>query len=86
MKITSTLAQIAEQVFRVTDVNLAKDLFVEHVRQTKIKEEDKKKMIIEMAKQTHINGVHRYMANALLKYEGLGTGEKKSEKKLEALD
>ena len=79
MKIESTLAQIAEQVFKVSDVNTAKDLFVEHVRQTKIKDEDRKKMIVEMARQTNINGVYRYMANALLKYEGLGTGNKKPE-------
>ena len=75
MKLISTLAQIAEEVFKTSDVNLAKNIFVEHVSGTKIKDEDKQKMLLEMKKQTHINGVYKYMANALLKYEGLGVAK-----------
>ena len=72
MKIISTLAQIAEEVFKTTDVEQAKSLFTEHISQTKIKTEDKNKMIVEMAKLNNITAVHRYVANALLKYEGMG--------------
>jgi len=73
----STLAQIAEQLYKTTDVLTAKDLFATHLEGTKIKQEDKKKMIYEMNQQRNIYGVYKYMTNALLKFEGLGVGQKK---------
>lgn len=73
----STLAQIAEQVYKTTDVLTAKHIFTTHLEGTRVKPEDKKKMIYEMNQQRNIQGVYKYMTNALLKFEGLGVGQKK---------
>ena len=76
MHFESTLAQIAEQVYTTTDMTAAKHIFTTHLGSTKIKEEDKKKMIFEMNQQRSLLGVYKYMTNALLKFEGLGVGKK----------
>ena len=72
MKIESTLASISEAVFQSTDLESARTAFISHVEGTKIKKEDKAKMLAEVSKMTSLNQLHRYTANALLKYEGLG--------------
>lgn len=75
MQITSTLAQIAEKVFAEKSINSAKKIFVDHVGSTKVK--DKDKMINEVNKMTSLYQIQKYLANALLKYEGLGTSDRK---------
>lgn len=70
MKFESTLSKIAESVFSATDLQTAKNRFIEHVSETKVK--DKEKMIATVKELTSLQAVHRYTANALLKFEGLG--------------
>jgi len=72
MQIKSTLASVAEAVFSATDVQTAQTLFLSHVSGSGIKAEDRVKMLTEVSKMTSLNQIHRYTANALLKYEGLG--------------
>lgn len=73
MKIESTLAVIAEQVFRAESLSQAQSIFQQHVSATKIKDEDKAKMLTEVGGMKSLTQLQRYTANALLKYEGLGT-------------
>ena len=71
MKIQSTLADIASQVWQAQDVNQAKEILVNHLLGTKVKDRDK--MIDDVQQLNTLQQVHRYTANSLLKYEGLGT-------------
>ena len=72
MKIESTLASVSEAVFQSPDLESARRAFINHVTETKIKKEDKEKMLREVTKMTSLNQIFRYTVNALLKYEGLG--------------
>lgn len=72
MKITSILAGIATEVFAASDLESARGIISERLNESKIKEEDKTKMLSEIAGKTSLRDLHRYLANALLKYEGLG--------------
>jgi len=70
-QIKSILEEIAPQVFRERNTEAAKKLFINHVSGTNVK--DKDLMINTVAKFNKINDVHKYLANALLKFEGLST-------------
>lgn len=72
MKIRSTLATIASLVWEAEDVHQAKETLIGHLSGTNVKDRDK--MIDDVQKLKTLEAVHRYTANALLKYEGLGTG------------
>jgi hypothetical protein len=72
MKIESTLSSIAREVFAATNAIDAKRIFIDYVSSSHIKESDKQKMLMEASKMTSLMQLHRYTANALLKYEGLG--------------
>ena len=72
MKIESTLSSIAREVFASTNATDAKRIFIDYVSSSHIKESDKQKMLMEASKMTSLMQLHRYTANALLKYEGLG--------------
>jgi hypothetical protein len=72
MKIESTLSSIAKEVFAATNAIDAKRIFIDYVSSSHIKESDKQKMLMEASKMTSLMQLHRYTANALLKYEGLG--------------
>ena len=72
MKIESTLFHIAKDVFAATNVDDAKRIFIDFVSDSRIKESDKTKMLTEVSKMSSLMQIHRYTANALLKYEGLG--------------
>jgi hypothetical protein len=72
MKIESTLSSIAREVFAATNAVDAKRIFIDYVSSSHIKESDKQKMLMEASKMTSLMQLHRYTANALLKYEGLG--------------
>lgn len=69
----STLAQVAESVFSATDLQTAQTRFIEHVSNTRVK--DKEKMISAVKELRSLTAVHRYTANALLKFEGMGVGK-----------
>lgn len=72
MKIESTLSSIAKDVFAASNVDDAKRIFIDFVSASRIKESDKSKMLAEVSKMASLMQLHRYTANALLKYEGLG--------------
>ena len=72
MKIESTLSSIAKEVFAASNAVDAKRIFIDYVSSSHIKESDKQKMLTEASKMTSLLQIHRYTANALLKYEGLG--------------
>jgi hypothetical protein len=72
MIIQSTLASIAKDVFVAPDASTAKQIFIDFVSGSRIKESDKVKMLAEVSRMTSLLQIHRYTANALLKYEGLG--------------
>ncbi len=71
MKLESTLTNIAEQVFEAKTVEQAKTIALNFLSESKIKEEDRKKMIIEIEKTKDLVRLQIYIANALLKFEGL---------------
>ena len=71
MKIESTLTNIAEQVFSATNVEQAKTIALEFLKESKIKEEDRVKMISEIETKKDLVKLQIYIANALLKFEGL---------------
>jgi glycine/serine hydroxymethyltransferase len=72
----STLSKIAEKVFQEKDWKQAQKIFVDYLETTNVK--DKDKMIKAVKALNNINAIHRYTANALLKFEGLGVGTTKS--------
>lgn len=71
MKFESTLASIASLVWEAETAQQAKDTLTEHLRSTNVKDRDK--MIQDIEKLKTLEQVHRYTANALLKFEGLST-------------
>ena len=71
MKITSTLASIASLVWEAENAQQAKETLTEHLQSVNVKDRDK--MIQDIQKLRTLEAIHRYTANALLKYEGLGT-------------
>jgi hypothetical protein len=71
-KIQSTLTNVCSQIWEMNDVNSAKELLIDYVNGTKVKDEDKKRMAYDVSIITSKMKLDRYVANALLKYEGLG--------------
>jgi hypothetical protein len=78
VKIVSTLDNIAEQVFNAKTVDEAKTICLDYLKDSKIKESDRTKMITEISNMKYLHKVQFYIANALLKYEGLGLSNKPS--------
>lgn len=76
MKLESTLTNIAEQVFSATSVEQAKTIALDFLSDSKIKEEDRKKMIAEIETKKDLVKLQIYVANALLKFEGLSLNSK----------
>jgi hypothetical protein len=76
MKLESTLTKIAEQVFGATSVEQAKTIALEFLSESKINEADRKKMIAEIETKKDLVKLQIYIANALLKFEGLSLNDK----------
>lgn len=72
MEIKSVLSKIVTDIYSAQTVKEAKELFTEFVGATKIKETDKKKMLLEVEKMTTLRQIQMYTTNAMFKYEGLG--------------
>lgn len=70
MKLTSTLASIAQQVWTATDAASARSILISYLEGTNVKDRDK--MIAAIRQLASLNQIQRYTANALLKFEGLG--------------
>jgi hypothetical protein len=74
-KLTSTLDQIVEQVFTSKDLESAKKITLDFLAESKIKVEDRDKMISEITKMKDLVKLQIYCANALLKFEGLSVNQ-----------
>ena len=70
---TSIIEQIATDVFALANLDEAKQCAIKHISTAEINIYDRDKMIKEIENQSTLTGFQRYMANALLKFEGLGT-------------
>jgi hypothetical protein len=72
MKLKSVFEQVAPQVFGMTNTNEAKEYIVEFIEGKNIKETDKQLIKNNLNGIKGIRGVHQYICNSLLKYEGMG--------------
>jgi len=72
MEIKSVLNGIVTDIYSAQTVKEAKELFIKFVDATKIKDTDKKKMLLEVEKMTTLRQIQQYTTNAMFKYEGLG--------------
>jgi 6-phosphogluconate dehydrogenase len=72
VQIKSVLAEIAPQVFQIRDLNEAKGIILQFIETKNIKGADKEIIINNVSQSKHINSIHKYVANSLLKYEGMG--------------
>lgn len=72
MEIKSVLSKIITDIYSAGTVKEAKELFIEFVGATKIKDADKTKMLTEVEKMTTLRQIQMYATNAMFKYEGLG--------------
>lgn len=65
----STLATIANQVFTAKTAAEAKQLIVDHLSATNVK--DKQKMLYDVSQLNNLTRLQTYVANSLLRFEGL---------------
>jgi hypothetical protein len=72
VQIKSVLEEIAPQVFQVRNLDEAKGIILNFIETKNIKDTDKKIIVNNISQFKNINAVHRYIANSLLKYEGMG--------------
>ena len=75
MNIQSTLTKIAEQVFTAKSCDEAKKIALDYLSESKINEEDRVKMIAEIEQKKDLVKLQIYIANALLKFEGLSVNK-----------
>jgi hypothetical protein len=74
-QLVSTLDKIATQVFEAKTLEQAKTICLDFLKDSQIKESDRLKMITEIEQMKYLHKVQLYIANALLKFEGLGVGK-----------
>ena len=72
MNIVSTLASLTPHIWEIKDLEEARTFLLQHIEGTKIKDRDR--MIRDISEIKTLTALHRYTANALLKFEGLGVG------------
>lgn len=72
VNIKSTLESIAQQVFVSTNVRDAKNVIINHIGDTRIKDSDKLTIVNNVNKINSLVRLQTYVCNSLLKYEGLG--------------
>ena len=75
MNIQSTLTKIAEKVFTVKSCDDAKKIALDYLSESKINEVDRIKMIDEIKQKKDLVKLQMYIANALLKFEGLSVNK-----------
>ena len=79
MKITikSTLVDIAPEVYQAVNYQTAKAIIEEHLKDSQIKDEDRKKMLDGVKKLNNLRQIQTYFSNSLLKYEGMSLNNNK---------
>ena len=75
VQIKSIFEQIAEWAFTVADLNAVKKDTIDFVQSKQINESDKQSIIKNVNECKTLTRYHTYIANALLKYEGLGMNQ-----------
>jgi F0F1-type ATP synthase delta subunit len=71
MKIKSIFEQISTEVFQMNNLDEMKRFTVNFVESKKIKDEDRKRIVIAVVQLKSVSAFHRYICNSLLKYEGM---------------
>jgi len=74
MTFESTLTSITEQVWSAKTAQEAKSTIINYLETTNVK--DKKKMIWDVSQLNSLTRIQFYYANSLLKFEGMGVGNK----------
>jgi hypothetical protein len=72
IQIKSVLEEIAPQIFQIKNLNEAKDVIKGFLESKKINDIDKQIIFQNINNSKNISSIHRYIANSLLKYEGMG--------------
>jgi len=72
MKLESKLTDVISHVYNAPTVFHAKSILIPFLKESRIKESDKKKMIDQAEKINDLVRFQTYATNALLKFEGLG--------------
>jgi hypothetical protein len=78
-QIESTLSVIISEVFSLSDVNEAREKLIIYLTDTKINIEDKDIMLKTIKSVKNIEDLHAYIANSLLRYEGLSVNKYENE-------
>jgi hypothetical protein len=71
MKIKSIFEQISTEVFQMNNLDEMKRFTIDFVESKKIKDEDRKRIVIAVVQLKSVSAFHRYICNSLLKYEGM---------------
>lgn len=74
--IKSVLNEICTQVWAAKTAEVAKQFVITCLESADIDEGKKQQMLNELKTLTNLIKIQQYIANALLKYEGLGTNLK----------
>lgn len=68
----SIFAQISEEVFKMKNLDEAKNFITEFVKDKGINEKDKTAILKEVNSSKNLIRFQTYICNSLLKYEGMG--------------
>jgi hypothetical protein len=80
VEIKSFLHELLAKLNNEKDFTTAQSITLEYLKESKIKDMDKRKMIMTVQYQIRDTAkLYSYLYNALLKFEGLGTIGKKSD-------
>ncbi len=80
-KVESVLEKCIQDVYQASSLEDGKEKMKKVLDECKIKETDKKKMLMEVEKIANLSRLQFYATNCLFKYEGLGVGSKTVVKK-----
>jgi hypothetical protein len=81
--IKSILEKVCQQVWQETNLEVARKTVIDFINDRKIKEEDKKRMVLTVNEITSKAKLDRYIANSLLQFEGMSVVKTFSKKEKE---
>lgn len=68
----SILEEVIQKVYQSKTADEAKSYLIPCIRDCKIKETDKQKMLYELGRLNSLRKIQFYATNAMFKFEGLG--------------
>lgn len=86
IEIKSCFEQISEQVFSMKNLDEAKTFVINFIKEKHINEKDKQSILKEINQAKTLVRFQQYIANALLKYEGMGVNQMRKTSKEAAID